>query len=154
MDGISNQQVIYLPASGKVAFKRGSLVFSNGGGIVDGIIRIGQGFRGYTHVGVALGTGKMIAAVALHGVTLQDDFQQLKALEARPYPGDVEEFISRVQSFIGDPYDYLALLLAIGIPVGGHGPPKSFTCSSLVAYCMGVQSFRGTAPEQIWQALK
>jgi len=156
MDAKSIVLVQHRISDGKAVFRRGTIVFQNGGSGMDFLIRVGQGFRGYTHVGVALGDGTMIASfLPSGGVTLQNDIQQIQAIEGRPYPGDSEKLISNMLSFKGDGYDLLGLLVAIGGPGFGSGPPKKFTCSSLIAYCANWKMpVRGVTPEQIWQQYK
>ena len=85
------------------------------------------------------------------GVSYQNDIQQLRAIEGRMYPGDVEQLLGRMKSFLGDPYDRLGCLVAIGLCMPGSGPPLKFTCSSLIAYCASWKlPVRGVTPEQIF----
>lgn len=157
MDSISKSLLITLP-SGKQAFKRGAVVFQDGGGFSDFIIRMAQGFRGYTHCGIALGDGKMIAAWGgSNGVVLQDDLQQM-VTEARMLPeADIESAIALATKQMGKPYDYPGLLGCIGLPTWGQGPPTSFICSSLVEYCVSLpkvtKAVRVVMPQDVWNAL-
>ena len=148
-------QTITLPdGSTKQVFKRGSIVFTYGGGIGDFIIHIAQGFRGFSHCGIALGDGKMIAAWGNVGkVIYQDDLQQLQTEAIYPLkdPVLVEQMITIAKGCLGKPYDYLGLLAVVGVPIGIGGPPKAFFCSSLVAYSMGLHgNDRKYKPQDLW----
>ena len=156
MDSVSKALLIKLP-SGKEAFKRGAIVFTNGGGISDFIIRAAQGFRGYTHCGIALGDGKMVAAWGAAGcVVLQDDLQQMTT-EAR-YPNTTEQEITRALASLGKPYDFLGLFGLLGLPTWGKGPPDAYFCSSLIADILyigtnSIRPARKTLPNNLWMYL-
>jgi len=162
MDAISKSLLITL-SSGKQAFKRGTIVFTNGGGISDLIIRIAQGFKGYTHCGIALGDGKMIAAWgAENKVIEQDDLQQV-VTEARMPSNkivpDIEAAIAMTTANLGHSYDFGSLLGFVGLPTWGQGPPVSFVCSSLLAYCVFEKvnfkkTYRQVLPQDIWDLLQ
>lgn len=159
MDTESLKHVITLPdGTGKKAVERGCIVFTNGGSIADGLIRIGQGFRGYTHCGIARGDGKMVASFAdFGGVSLQDDLQQITTEIRRWNHGFTDDYmIERAESHLGAKYDYGGLLAAIHFPTWGGGPPKSFTCSSFLAYLVhgNLPNVRGVTPDFLWNLMK
>lgn len=146
------------------SFLRGSVVFYHDNSPYDIAIRLGE--DGYfSHVAVATGDGKAICAEFGRGVIGDTaDFQQLQDVEARMFPGDVEQLIGNLSAQMGKPYDFPVGLLAglawrwFGIRFGG-GPPAAFDCSSLVAWGWAQQGrawskpLRAVTPQDLWNAL-
>lgn len=157
------------------SFPEGALLFYTGGDIIDVLIRMDAGvkaiFGGFhpTHVAVSMGkSGKAICAWAggPRAVMLRNQIDRNSdlagTLQARmlPAPLDPMRFSHVLMNQINKPYDYVGLL---GDPLYNitrvrmdGGPPKTFHCSSLLAWGlagMGIawdKPARAVTPQDLW----
>lgn len=155
MDATTKALLVTVDARGKQGFRRGAIVYTYGGSIADYGIRVAQGFRGPSHVGIACGDGKMVASfLPAGGVTLQDDLQPaLPSTEARfPWKddGEADAAVRRALGYVGKVrYDLgaIAHMASFGfVPAFAPGPPAAATCSAFLHVFVGVRSSSSAAP--------
>ena len=166
---------------------RGALVFYHGETLADHIIdgweRMTEhgGGRYWSHVAIAKGDGTAICAWAGgggiprgvtdkfldHYVDPKPGWQTYGAMpqSLAPNAGGVLDLYNAARWYLGDPYDYIGLLAdplwdAFKFKMPG-GPPRRFTCSSLVGYLLMSSAWgyrwnkpvRALTPDDIYRAV-